>query len=97
MKRLIIFLFILAVFLTFIVLNLDNKCDISFGFIVLPSIPIFLSLLCSFALGMLITIPLIFRPAKKEKKQALPKRQKKGEIKGTGDEIKKEDSPYGID
>ena len=97
MKRLIIFIVIFAIFLTFIVLNMDNKCDISFGFAVLPNIPIFLSLLCSFALGMMITIPFVFRPSKKEKKPALPKRSKKAELKGSDDEIAKETSPYGID
>ena len=97
MKRLIIFIVILAIFLAFIVLNMDNRCNISFGFLVLSDIPIFLSLLCSFALGMLITIPFVFRPKKKEKKPILPKPPKKGEIKDLEDEIKKEDSPYGID
>ena len=97
MKRLIVFVVIFAIFLAFIVLNLDNRCDISFGFITLSDIPIFLSILCSFVFGMLITIPLLFSPRKNKKKLVLPKPSKKVEVKGTDDEITKESSPYGID
>jgi uncharacterized integral membrane protein len=96
MKRLIIFIVIFGIFLTFIVLNMENKCNISFGFVILPDIPIFLSLLCSFALGMLITIPFVFRPRKDKKKPPLPK-TKKPELDGLNDEIAKGNSPYGID
>jgi len=97
MKRLIIFIVIFAIFLTFIVLNLDNRCDISFGFTTLSNIPVFLSILSSFVLGMLITIPFIFSPRKEKKKPDLPKPLKKPEVKGSDDEIAKETSPYGID
>ena len=97
MKRLIVFVLVFAVFLTFIVLNLDNRCDISFGFTTLSDIPIFLSILCSFVLGMLITIPFIFTPRKDKKKPDLPKKSKKPDLKGSDDEITKETSPYGID
>ena len=97
MKRLIVFVIIFAIFLTFIVLNLDNKCDISFGFTTLSGIPIFLSILCSFVLGMLTTIPFIFGPRKEKKKPTLPNPSKKTELKGSDDEIAKETSPYGID
>ena len=58
MARLIVFILIFAFFLAFIVLNLDNKCDISFGIKTLNDVPVFLSALCSFVLGMLITVPM---------------------------------------
>ena len=110
MKRLIIFILIFAIFLGFIVLNLHNSCDISFGFATFSDVPIFLSALFSFALGMMFTLPLVLLG--KKKKPALPrplkpskKTRKSGGLQpleddrlaqGT-DEIKKENSPYGID
>jgi hypothetical protein len=39
--RLIIAVVIFAVFLTFITFNLNNSCDINFGFTVLQNIPVF--------------------------------------------------------
>jgi len=70
MKRLIVFIIVFALFLTFIVFNLDNKCDISFGFKTFKDIPVFLSALFSFALGMLFAVPLIFSLGKGRKKAA---------------------------
>ena len=72
MIRLISFIVIFAVFLVFIVFNLNNKCDISFGFTTVKDIPIFLSALFSFVLGMLFTIPLVFSMGKKRKKGGQP-------------------------
>ena len=100
MARLIALIVIFVVFLAFIVLNLDNKCDISFGFTSLEEVPVFLSALASFVLGMLVTVPLLlFRGKKPEKREkpALPKPFKKAKVSELPDEIKKEDSPYGID
>ena len=106
MIRLIVFIVIFAVFLAFIVLNLENKCDLSLGFVVLKDIPVFLSSLSSFILGMLITIPLmLFRRKKKQKPlpapYAPPDKEKtyieKTEVLTAPEKINKEDSPYGID
>ena len=60
MIRLIAFIVIFAFFLAFIVLNLDNRCDISVGFRIFKDIPVFLTALFSFVLGMLFTVPLVF-------------------------------------
>jgi len=98
MKRIIVFIFIFAIFICFIFLNLDNKCNVSFGFVTLTDIPIFLSALCSFTLGMLVTLPMLLgRAMRKRKKTELPKPSKKDEIPVVPDELKKETSPYGID
>ena len=100
MARLIVFIVIFAVFLAFIVLNLDNKCDISFGFKTFNEVPVFLSALCSFVLGMLVTVPLLLTRGKKREKQEKPERPKpfkKAKVTDVPDEMKKENSPYGID
>jgi uncharacterized integral membrane protein len=55
--RLIGFILLLAVFLVFIVFNLDNTCDVSFGFKVIPQVPVYLTSLFSFVLGLLWAIP----------------------------------------
>jgi len=69
MIRLIIFILVFAAFLGFIVLNLDNKSDVSFGFTSFENVPVFLSALVSFTAGMLIAIPLSFSLIRKKKKK----------------------------
>ena len=94
MIRLIMFIVIFAVFLAFIIFNLDNKSDISLGFITFKDIPVFLSAFFSFVVGMLFAVPLIVSFGRKRKKTSIP--ESSGKMTGT-DEIKKEKSPYGID
>ena len=102
MIRLISFIVIFAIFLGFIVLNLDNKCDISLGFTAFTEVPVFLSVLVSFVLGMFVTVPLFLtrkkappKPVTEKPARSLP--FKKAKVNVSPDEIKKEDSPYGID
>lgn len=68
MIRLIAFIVIFAIFLVFIVLNLDNKCDISIGVKTFNDIPVFLSSLVSFVVGMLFAVPLAFSLRRKRRK-----------------------------
>jgi len=104
MIRIIVFILVFVFFLAFIILNLENKCDVSFGFTTIKDFPIFLSVLSSFVLGMFITIPMML--IRKKKPESLPEQKsmfsifgpsKKAELKSVPDDIKKEDSPYGID
>jgi hypothetical protein len=59
MVRLIGFILVFVVFLAFIVLNLNNKCDISFGFQKVSDVPVFITAFASFVLGMLVTAPFV--------------------------------------
>jgi uncharacterized integral membrane protein len=72
--RLLIFILIGAVFLSFIGFNLENRCDVSLGFHVFSQVPVFLSALFAFVLGMVLALPLAvsFRPAARRKKKAEP-------------------------
>jgi hypothetical protein len=104
MIRIIVFILVFVFFLAFIVLNLENKCDVSFGFTTIKDFPIFLSVLFSFVLGMFVTVPMMLFRKKKPESLPEPKSKssifgpfKKAEIKSVPDDIKKEDSPYGID
>ncbi|MDR0457331.1 MAG: hypothetical protein LBH20_11700 [Treponema sp.] len=58
--RLIEFFIIFAIFFLFIVFNLGNKCDISFGITVMKDVPVFLTAFSSFFIGMICVLPLIF-------------------------------------
>ena len=51
------FILLVGIFILFIAFNLGNSCDISFGFVVLKQVPIFLTSLSAFILGMLCAIP----------------------------------------
>ena len=105
MWRLLVVILIFAVFLVFIGFNLDNSCDISFGFRTLPQVPVYLTAFSSFVLGMLFTFPFVFFFRKKkprEQEGIQTRRGKKGEAKSTGEspasggETYGESGPYGI-
>ncbi|MDR0503916.1 MAG: hypothetical protein LBH16_11415 [Treponema sp.] len=67
--RLVIFIILLTPFLIFIAFNLNNRCDISFGFTVFKEVPVFITIFCSFVLGMVFTLPLIFTAGRKRRGQ----------------------------
>ena len=70
MRHMIVFILVFAVFLCFIVLNLEHRCDVSLGFRTFYDIPVFLTSLFSFALGMLFVLPLVFTVGRKRKLKA---------------------------
>jgi uncharacterized integral membrane protein len=102
--RLIEFIVIFIVFLFFIVFNLENKCDIGFGFSKIPDVPVFLTALFSFLFGMLCALPFIIkaRAIKKGKTGAAGKEPQKRQGKKSAPPPQAEDSsfsdggPYGV-
>jgi len=66
--RLIIVILIFAVFLVFITFNLDNRCDINFGFTKITGVPVFITVFISFILGLFCTLPLAIHAIKKHRK-----------------------------
>jgi uncharacterized membrane protein YgaE (UPF0421/DUF939 family) len=102
MKRLVVFILIFAILLTFAILNLDSKSNISFGFTELYDVPVFISSFFAFMLGLLVALimlsPIFRRRPKPESPGAgkEPKAKTKAKAK-VPDEIKKEPSSYGID
>jgi uncharacterized integral membrane protein len=73
--RLVVFIVLFVIFFLFIVLNLENKSDISFGFTVIRDIPVFVTAFSAFIVGMFCTLPFIF--SFKSKKKA-------GDVQGKG-------------
>jgi len=70
MWRLLAFILICVAFLVFMVFNLDNTSEISFGLITFDRIPIFLTAFSSFVLGMLFAVPFVLSFGKKPKKSS---------------------------
>jgi uncharacterized integral membrane protein len=68
--RLIGFILIFALFVVFIAFNLNNKCDISFGFTKIEQAPVYLTAFSSFALGLILAVPFVISLRLKKK---LPK------------------------
>ena len=108
MIRFISTIIVFAVFLVFIVLNLNNKCDISLGFKTFEEIPVFLSILGSFTFGLLFAFPFaisfrkkVKKPPKEESAGSGKKRRwgKKKDIStlSPADEISNDKNTYGID
>ena len=94
MKRLVVIILIFALFIAFIVFNLENKSDVSFGFKTFEQIPVFLTAFSSFALGMLFALP--FTISLDLKRWGFGKKNKAPDASDS-DIVKKENSPYGID
>lgn len=72
--KLIVFLVLIGLILTFVGFNAANTSDISFGFYRFEDVPIFVSLFAAFFLGVLVTLPFTIRrrstrPAKRPKKE----------------------------
>jgi len=94
--RLVVFIILFVAFFLFIVFNLENKTNISFGFTVYENIPVFVTAFFSFIAGMLCTLPFVFRsrrkPGTEKGKGLLAKATKK-----QGDSPLADKSHYGID
>jgi len=77
--RLILFILIFGILLTFIMLNLGeyNRCDISFGFKTVPQVPVFLTIFISFFLGLLCALPLSLLKKKRIEKSVKPLKAEK--------------------
>ena len=110
MRRLILIIIILAVFLVFIMSNMKNACLIAFGPIETSNeVPIFVSVLFAFLLGMIFSLPFgisLSRRLKKDSKTELPTgKKKRWGKKGKADaenapaeleEIKKDPGTHGV-
>jgi len=72
MWRFIAFIIMCAVFLVFMLFNLENKSSISFAVTTIDNIPVFLTAFSSFVLGMLFAIPVVFSLSSRRKKAAAP-------------------------
>ena len=101
--RLIVFIVLFLVFFLFIVLNLENKTDIKYGFTdkaKLENIPVYVTAFFSFLAGMFCTFPFIFRKRKKPTDVQV-KAKGKGllakAVKKQGDSSLADKSHYGID
>jgi len=65
-RRLVVFIIIFSIFLAFITLNLENKCDINIGFNKYENVPVFLTVFISFIAGFIFALPLVFWAGKKK-------------------------------
>jgi uncharacterized integral membrane protein len=100
--RLIGWILILGVFLVFIALNLGNNCSISFGFHTFSNVPVYLTALSSFVLGLLCAIPVMVSIHFGKKKSGPAKEKKEKGRKQAGEAaltevVPGENGPYGID
>lgn len=66
--KLISFIICIVLVTVFVGFNLDNRCNVSFGFVQFENVPIFLSLAAAFILGVLVVFP--FTIGKKRSKNS---------------------------
>lgn len=72
--KLILFILCMIIAAAFTGFNLENVCDINFGFVRFEKVPVFLTILFSFLAGVLVTLPFTFG---KRKAPAAAKAEKK--------------------
>ena len=87
MISLVIFILVFALFLCFIIFNLGNASDVSFGFRTFHDIPVFVTALFSYALGMLFVFPLIFTVGRKRKLKTAKAQAENPQIEGGNSRI----------
>ena len=97
--RLIGFILIIAILLVFIGFNLRNSCDISYGpgrHHNIPNVPVYMTILVSFFLGMLCSLPVLLfkRKLKKKLKKEDPSQT---QLPGEDSVETSHKEPYGID
>ena len=68
-KKLIVFILALLIFLVFIGLNLENRCNISFGFATLESVPVFFTAFASFGLGLVCAVPIALLSSRRKSRK----------------------------
>ena len=104
--RLTGFIVLFGIFLVFTAFNLDNRCDINFGFRVFQGVPVFFTVFASFVAGLLCALPFAFAVRRKKKvlaeKGSVPA-SKPGKKRGGKQEIPElsplspeDGGPYGI-
>ncbi|MDR2068493.1 MAG: hypothetical protein LBP71_01315 [Spirochaetaceae bacterium] len=95
--RLIGFVVFFGILLVFIGLNLNNSCDISFGFTTIEAVPIYLTVFSAFVLGLFCTIPLMvslrFRKSKSRDAPAVDAGDTKNHKAGKKRNKKKDENP----
>ncbi|MDR1429708.1 MAG: hypothetical protein LBI85_05415 [Spirochaetaceae bacterium] len=102
MWRLLGTVILFAILLLFIGFNLNNRCDVSFWFVELKQVPVYLTVFSAFMLGLLCSIPLAFSLGRKRKAKAAipapsPEGKKKKDKKKGGETGDTGDGSYGID
>lgn len=91
----------IGVLVAFISLNLRNVCDISFGFFTLTGIPVFLTILASFALGLIAALPTVFAAwlyaHRLSKQLSMDSRPEKKQKRNTVKDHQFDEKDFGID
>jgi uncharacterized integral membrane protein len=105
--RLIQFIVVFAIFLLFITFNLENKCDINFGFVEFNDVPVFVTVFSSFIVGLLCVFPYIFRSGLRKKtdnvqgkgllKKITAKKEEQAKTPDAKDAATLSSKDYGID
>lgn len=81
--RLFFVAIIIVLLVVFIGFNIENRCNISFAFYTLEHVPVVVTILSAFALGLVAALPFGLR--RRKAKNVVPKTPKKRRGKGAPD------------
>lgn len=65
--KLVLFIVCLVLVTVFMGFNIENRCNISFGFTELTGVPVFVTIMASFLLGVVLVLPFTFIRKKNKK------------------------------
>lgn len=65
--KLVLFIVCLVLVTVFMGFNIENRCNISFGFTELTGVPVFVTIMASFLLGVILVLPFTFIRRKNKK------------------------------
>jgi uncharacterized membrane protein affecting hemolysin expression len=78
--KLLVILAIVVVLALFIGFNLENRCEVSLIFVTIGSVPVYLTILVSFAVGVVAALPFSFKRRKRKiPPQAAANKEKGGD------------------
>ena len=77
--RLFFLAVVIVLLVAFIGFNIENRCDVSFAFYTLENVPVVVTILSSFALGLVASLPFALR---RRSRPAAPKPTRGRKAKG---------------
>jgi len=87
--KLILFLIIIVVVTVFAGFNISNVCNVSLVFYEFQNVPVFVTVLFSFVIGILVMLPFAFRKKQPKQNNAVAEKTQKVPVQKNNDEEEK--------
>ncbi len=93
--RLFFLAVVMVLLVAFIGFNIENRCDVSFAFYTLEDVPVVVTILSSFALGLVASLPFALRRRNRQVAPKVPRGRRGKAVPAGGDVPRDERFPDG--